>query len=177
MIVVYILQLMGGTSVSDSTIRYWLRKLHFSYKKIWRYARRARLIQEIAYWEYFFYQNFHINQLVYFDESSVNKRNANRRFGWGHRGRRAVFRYLQRGNERYSLLAAVDYQGLIDYAVIQDTCTSHKLFHYFITSLLVHMNPFPAPRSVLILDNARIHHYLPFKYAAAFVGIKLVYLP
>ena len=39
------------------------------------------------------------------------------------------------------------------------------------------MNPFPAPRSVLILDNASIHHWEPFYRIAVFIGIRLVYLP
>ena len=77
--------LRGGTTVSDSTIRYWLHKLGFSHKKVWKYARRARLIQEIAYWEYLSQQQYHVNQLVFFDESSVNKRNSNRRYGWSQR--------------------------------------------------------------------------------------------
>lgn len=138
---------------------------------------RARLIQEIAYWEYFHHQQYHVNQLVFFDESSVNKRNSNRRYGWSRRGRRAVFRYLQRARERYSLLAAVDCRGLLDYGIIEDTCTSHKLFNFFINSLMHKMNAFPGPRSVLILDNASIHHYQPFQRVAAFIGIRLVYLP
>ncbi|EJD36393.1 hypothetical protein AURDEDRAFT_27773, partial [Auricularia subglabra TFB-10046 SS5] len=28
----------------------------------------------------------------------------------------------------------------------------------FIDMLLEHMNPWPAPRSVLVMDNCRIHH-------------------
>ncbi|EJD47344.1 hypothetical protein AURDEDRAFT_23700, partial [Auricularia subglabra TFB-10046 SS5] len=28
----------------------------------------------------------------------------------------------------------------------------------FIDMLLKHMNPWPAPRSVLVMDNCRIHH-------------------
>lgn len=169
--------LRGGTDLSNSTIKYWLKKLGFRHKKVWKYARRARLIQEIAYWEYMASKQYHITQLVFFDESSVNKRNSNRRYGWSRRGRRSVFRYLQRARERYSLLAAVDYRGVFDYGIIKDTCNSHKLLNFFINSLMLKMNAFPGPRSVLILDNASIHHYEPFKRVAAFVGIRLVYLP
>ena len=50
----------GGTCVSESTVRYWLHKLGFSHKKVWKYARRARLIREIAFWEYFYVQNYHV---------------------------------------------------------------------------------------------------------------------
>ena len=163
--------------MSDSTVRYWLHKLGFNHKKVWKYARKARLLQEIIYWEHFDSNSHHVNQLVFFDESSINKRNANRRYGWGQKGRRAVFRYLNHRGERYSLFAAVDHVGLFDFAIIKGTGTAHKLFMYFIQSLMIKMNPFPARRSVLILDNASIHHYEPFQRIAAFVGIRLIYLP
>ena len=88
-----------------------------------------------------------------------------------------MFRYINSNNKRYSLFAAVDYQGICHYALIEGTGTAHKLFEYFITSLMHVMNPYPGNRSVLILDNASIHHYTPFKRVAAFVGIRLVYLP
>ena len=67
--------------------------------------------------------------------------------------------------------------GIVDYAIIENPCTAHILFQYFIGSLLPEMNAFPAPRSVLILDNAAIHHYEPFQCIAEFVGVRLVYLP
>ena len=167
----------GGSSVCASTIRYWLHKIGFSYKKVWRYARRAQLIHEISYWEHFYTQQYHINQLVFFDESSINRRCANRRYGWSNRGDRAVFRYIQHNNLRYSLLAAVDCHGIVDYGIIEGTCNAAKLFHFFVTSLMLAMNAYPAPRSVLILDNASIHHSDPFQRVAGFIGIRLIYLP
>ena len=68
-----------------STIGNWLRKIGFSYKKVWKYARRAQMIQEIAYWEHFSVNQYHVNQLVFFDESSVNTRDANRQYGCSQR--------------------------------------------------------------------------------------------
>jgi transposase len=39
------------------------------------------------------------------------------------------------------------------------------------------MNPYPGPRSVLILDNAKVHHTSAVQAAAEQAGILLVYLP
>jgi len=39
------------------------------------------------------------------------------------------------------------------------------------------MNPFPAPRSVLILDNASVHHTAVFQQMVEAAGIRLVFLP
>lgn len=173
-----IIVMLGGTAVSVSTVRYWCRRIGYTYKKVWKYARRARMEQELGYWHHFALSNYHVNQLVFFDESSVNKRNANRRYGRAMKGERAVFRTIfSRGLKRYSLLAAVDMNGVIDYGVIEGTCTAHTLFMYFVQSLIPVMQPYPNPRSVLILDNARIHHYLPFQILCKYAGIRLIYLP
>ena len=47
----------------------------------------------------------------------------------------------------------------------------------FVRRLLRKMNRAPGPRSVLILDNARIHHAPELKPMCEEVGVELAYLP
>jgi hypothetical protein len=44
------------------------------------------------------------------------------------------------------------------YVDIVEGSFNHTLFASFIDGLLDHMNPFPAPNSVIVMDNCQIHH-------------------
>jgi transposase len=57
---------------------------------------------------------------------------------------------------RYSLLPALSLDGMIYAKVVEGSFTS-SLFRDFLEGVLDHMQPFPAPKSVIVMDNARIH--------------------
>jgi hypothetical protein len=59
---------------------------------------------------------------------------------------------------RYSLLPAKSTEGIIWAKVVEGSFTA-KRFYDFIEELLSRMQPFPAPNSVIIMDNARIHKH------------------
>ena len=59
---------------------------------------------------------------------------------------------------RYSLLPALSLNGIIHAKIVKGSFTT-TLFHDFIEGLLDHMQPFPAPNSVIVMDNARIHKH------------------
>ena len=56
----------------------------------------------------------------------------------------------------YSLLPAISLDGMVDCVVVENAFNA-SLFAGFIASLLDKMNPFPAPRSVIVMDNCSIH--------------------
>lgn len=58
---------------------------------------------------------------------------------------------------RYSILPAITVDGII-YSHIKEGSYNGDQFMEWLDGLLQVMNPYPAPRSVLILDNCRIHH-------------------
>lgn len=58
---------------------------------------------------------------------------------------------------RYSLLPAITTNGFI-YSHIKVGSYNGDEFLEWLRGLLVVMNPYPAPQSVLVLDNCRIHH-------------------
>lgn len=58
---------------------------------------------------------------------------------------------------RYSLLPALTLDGIIYSHTIEGSFTA-GLFYDFIEGFLAHMQPYPAPCSVIIMDNCRIHH-------------------
>ena len=57
---------------------------------------------------------------------------------------------------RYSVLPALSLDGIIALDIVQGSYNA-KLFKRFICGLLDQMNEFPGPRSVIVLDNCRIH--------------------
>lgn len=58
---------------------------------------------------------------------------------------------------RYSILPALTTEGII-YSHITVGSYDGDKFLQWLAGLLEIMNPYPAPCSVLILDNCRIHH-------------------
>ncbi|KAI5822085.1 hypothetical protein K523DRAFT_217490, partial [Schizophyllum commune Tattone D] len=56
----------------------------------------------------------------------------------------------------YSLLPALSLDGIIHVSIVEGSFTS-DLFYDFIDGLLDKMQPYPNPRSVIVMDNCRIH--------------------
>ncbi|PBL03954.1 hypothetical protein ARMGADRAFT_1041649 [Armillaria gallica] len=60
--------------------------------------------------------------------------------------------------DQYSLVAALALDGYIAHRVIPGSFDSMEFFDFVAEDVVTQMNPFPQPRSILILDNCRIHH-------------------
>lgn len=58
---------------------------------------------------------------------------------------------------RYSVLPALTLDSILYLHVVRGSFDG-GLFLKFIRGLLQHMNPYPEPRSVLVMDNCAIHH-------------------
>jgi transposase len=57
---------------------------------------------------------------------------------------------------RYSVLPALSLDGVLAVTIVQGSVNG-DIFEGFIEELLGYMEPFPAPNSVLVMDNASIH--------------------
>ncbi|KAF8230701.1 hypothetical protein L208DRAFT_1019158, partial [Tricholoma matsutake] len=56
----------------------------------------------------------------------------------------------------YSLLPALSVNGVIYSKIVEGSFTACH-FYDFIDGLLDHIQPFPLPNSVIVMDNACIH--------------------
>ena len=85
---------------------------------------------------------------------------TNRRLGHSKRGRIAKTNkyFFQRG-KRFSCLGpfALDH-GFLSECIIEGAFNSDSFLSALKRCVLPFMNPFPGPRSVLLLDNCTIHH-------------------
>jgi transposase len=116
------------------------------------------------------------DEFVFLDEMSKNDHDTARRYGLAMRGQRAEFVDNFVRGDRYSLVAAITTQGYIATRVIPGSYDSVEFFdfvaeqvvsQYYLQSecfivqcslQLPQMNEYPGHRSILILDNCRIHH-------------------
>ena len=111
-------------------------------------------------------------QTVFVDESSFDRRTSIWGKAWALSGERAQRKcFFVRGRRyrvsphfspllivfnRYSLLPALAIDSVIHVKIVEGSFTT-VLFHEFIEGLLDQMQPFPHPKSVIVMDNARIH--------------------
>lgn len=58
---------------------------------------------------------------------------------------------------RITILPAISLQGPL-HTVIMDGGFDTQMFQAFIRGLVLCMNPYPGPNSVLVIDNCSTHH-------------------
>jgi hypothetical protein len=97
--------------------------------------------------------------MVFLDESAMDERTLERRYGRAPRGQRAVVeKYFKRKRKRWSLILSIDINGYLPYLLTQESVTKESFTKFVIEEILPVMNPFPQERSILCMDNAKIHH-------------------
>ncbi|KAE8235569.1 hypothetical protein A4X06_0g9827 [Tilletia controversa] len=97
-------------------------------------------------------------QLVFADETSYDARDAVRIRVRGRRGQKARFRRPYTRGKRLSCIAGLSISGCFAPWAVRGSFTEDRFYSYLQHELLPRMSVFPAPRSVLVLDNASIHH-------------------
>ena len=116
-------------------------------------------------------------QLMFLDETSKDGRSCWRRYGWSRRGEKCFTTLPYTRGKRVSILAALDCTGFIAYDHTEDTFTRRKFHDSFVKHILPLVQPWPLPRSIVILDNARIHMYPELERCIEERGGMLLFLP
>ena len=91
-------------------------------------------------------------------------------------GERAQHYNVSQWGAKYSILPAISLDGILHLEVVENTVTGDN-FHHFVEGLLPHMNMWPLPLSVLVVDNASIHKVAGIRDMVKAHGVHLVYLP
>jgi hypothetical protein len=79
--------------------------------------------------------------------------------------------------ERISCFAAFTTEGFLSWTSTSGTFDRHEFHRAFMATIYPHLNPWPLPRSILILDNAKIHMYPELEQKVNEKGAILIYLP
>ena len=117
--------------------------------------------------------------LVFLDETGADRRNATRKHGYSVRGRPATsYKLLVRG-QHVSTIAFMSAKGLLDCKLVQGSVDGDVFYDFVHSHLLAHLQPFNGsnPHSVVILDNASIHHTQEAVKAIEDVGAIVQFLP
>jgi len=97
---------------------------------------------------------------VWIDETGCDKRNSQRKYAYSVRGiTPRDHRMLIRGT-RYSAIGIMALEGILDVHVVSGTVNGERFTHFVTDTLLPVLKPFDGnnPLSVVIMDNASIHH-------------------
>ena len=168
------LRLFTGTYVSESTICRVLKKNNFSRKKLRHVATqrneylRAQFQCDVSIYD--------PEMLLFIDETDTDRRSALRRFGYSLVGRRACSNSLLVRGKRYSAISILSLQGILDTCITPDSVNGDIFLE---KCLLRHIMPFDGknPHSVVVLDNASIHHLDHIVDMIRSVGALVHFLP
>jgi len=120
------------------------------------------------------------SMLIWLDETGCDGRNTIRKCGYSLRGMPiSDHRLLVRG-VRYSAIPVVSMEGIHDVYVTEGTVDGKRFSEFVRGSLLPILMPFNNinPRSVVIMDNASIHHVQEVSdLIETQAGARLHYLP
>jgi transposase len=99
-----------------------------------------------------------VEYLVFVDESACSEKSLDRKYGYSPRGMPSADRRHIRRTERFSLLPAYDINGFLDGPLIIKAAVDGEMFKNWLQeSVIPQMNPYPGPRSVLVMDNCQTH--------------------
>lgn len=164
----------SGVEVSPSTISRTLKAMGWSRKT----ARRVAQQRDDELRDLYLHRvsQYEANQLVFVDESGCDKKAGQRRMGWAPRGKTPVKINRLNRDKRYQILPAYTVDGIL-LARVYTGSTDAPWFEDFIRQLLHHCGRWPAPRSVLVMDNASWHNKQRLEELCADAGVRLLFLP
>ena len=103
---------------------------------------------------------YRADQLVFLDESGINTHMGERTHGWGPKGKRVQHKVSGQKAPNVSLLPALTVDGYVSCTIFHGSVNKERFEHFLKTDLLHRCGKFPEPRSVLVMDNAKIHKNL-----------------
>jgi len=164
-----------GVHVSLSSVWRTLRSAGFTMKKITRVAAERSASKRLEYLARI--GQYEARQLVFVDESSVDRRTTYRGRAWSIKGTKAQRKAFFVRGRRFSVLPALSLRdGILHCSVVEGSfCTDS--FMTFIQRLLDNMEPYPAPNSVIVMDNCQIHKHPDIIELIESRGMRCEFLP
>ncbi|ODQ52664.1 hypothetical protein SAICODRAFT_57332, partial [Saitoella complicata NRRL Y-17804] len=92
------------------------------------------------------------------DESGVNESNARRTHGFAPKGRKARVSRVLKLTPGWSILPGLTVDGFVALHIYQGAYNADLFYDFVEKEVLPNTTPFPGPRSVIVMDNARFHH-------------------
>ncbi|KJA25110.1 hypothetical protein HYPSUDRAFT_102826, partial [Hypholoma sublateritium FD-334 SS-4] len=135
-------------------LRLW--RTGVSYKKLKRIASERKEEARNAYIAHI--AQYEPEEIGFLDETSKNEKTAARGYGRSKKGRRAVMRQRFVRGTRLSATALLTVDGILASTVVEGSMNREMYLDFLEHRVMPITSPYPGPLSVLIMDNARIHH-------------------
>ena len=160
-----------GTWASISTVFRTIRQMGFTRKKIRHVAIQQSEERRTEFIEY-----IPANMIVWLDETGSDRRKERRKFGYHLRGMTPVcYTHTIRG-QRLNSIAIMSAEGLQDFNIYEGNIDGKTFYDFVQRCLLPILKPFNS-RSVVVMDNASIHHPNKVVKAIQESGAILRFLP
>ena len=149
---------LTGVELSESSICKFLHDSKFSRQTMTLRATqidenlRARFKNDVSV--------YNADMIIFIDETGTDRRDMLRRKGYSLRGQPIVAHKLLVRGEHVSVIAFMSTMGVLDCVPVRGGVNAEKFYDVLQKSLLPHVIPYDgtSPHSVIILDNAAIHH-------------------
>ena len=165
-----------GRHLHPSTVCRALQRLGLSRKLVKQSVRRctrarAEFMTEMV--------NFPARMCVFIDETGKDRKSCARRYGYGFRGIRPVYKASLIQGKRESAIAAMTMDGVIAATVVEGNVDGNTFLQFLRHDLIPHLLPFDGvnPNSVVVLDNASIHHICAVTQLLTSLGVIVRFLP
>ena len=147
-----------GVNTSLSTISRHLQKIGVTRKKAKQSPEQCDEVSRLQFMAEMC--AFDPAMLVWLDETGCDKRNAVRQYGYAFRGLSPRNFTFKCGGKRYTQIMAMSTNGVEDSYIAEGNIDGERFLRYVQRSLLPILMPFDGinPNSVVIMDNASIHH-------------------
>lgn len=166
-----------GVSPSLSTISRHLRKIGITRKKVKQLAEQQNQASRLRYMAEM--KVFDPAMLIWLDETGCDKRNTARQYGYSLRGLTPRNYTFKSRGKRYTQIMAMSTEGVEDFYIAEGNIDGERFLKYVQRSLLPLLMPFNGtnPKSVVVMDNASIHHVKEVVDKIQSVGALVRFLP
>lgn len=163
--------------VDVSTICRTLHQVGMTRQMIKHYAIQRSELKRAEFWLEFNY--FNPSMIVWIDETGFDKRNSLRKYGYGIRGLPPVSHSLKLRGKRYSAITILSTAGVEDVHIVDESVNGEGFLFFVRKCLLPILMPYNGlnPRSIVVLDNASIHHVQAVEQTIRSVGAIMRFLP
>ena len=173
------LQEETGTEVSKTTICRFLHKSSFTRQKMVIAAQqrcdflRSKYLLEISVY------SGHPEFFIFIDETGADRRDSMRKFAYSLRGKPAMVTKLLKRGQCVSAIVGMSHNGIIDFYTTLSTVNSDSFLKFVQNCLIPVLKPFNGvnEHSIVVLDNAAIHHVDNVVDAIQSTGALVQFLP
>ena len=163
--------------IDTSTICRIMHRIGMTHQVIRHIALQRSELKRAEYW--YDITMFNTSMFLWIDESGCDLRNALRKYGYGIRGLPPQDYSLKLRGKRYSAIGILSTEGIKDVYIAEGSVNGETFLDFIRGCLIPVLVPFDgvSPNSIVVMDNASIHHVDSVVDTILSVGALVRFLP